>query len=292
MKKAVMAILVNKGTAAKQNKRVPSLIRAILRLCKKDKAEYSHDWFEIHKIGPSFPIFLSVFLSLPYFSIFNYLMTATAPSSGAELIATSLKQQGVDIIFGIVGIPVVEIADACQAQGIRFIGFRNEQSAAYAASAYGYLSGRPGVCLTVGGPGVVHGLAGLLNAQLNCWPMVLLSGSCDTDQVDMGAFQELDQVEACRAYCKYAARPTSVDKIPFVIEKAMRTAMVGRPGPTYVDLPADYIQYPIQDRSAIQALQLPLAVGNAKSQADSRSIEQALLWLQQAKRPLIVIGKG
>ncbi|SAL99192.1 hypothetical protein [Absidia glauca] len=219
-------------------------------------------------------------------------MASTPPASGAELIATSLKQQGVDIIFGIVGIPVVEIADACQAQGIRFIGFRNEQSAAYAASAYGYLSGRPGVCLTVGGPGVVHGLAGLLNAQLNCWPMVLLSGSCDTDQVDMGAFQELDQVEACRAYCKYAARPTSVDKIPFVIEKAMRTAMVGRPGPTYVDLPADYIQYPIQDRSAIQALQLPLAVGNAKSQADSRSIQQALMWLQQAKRPLIVIGKG
>ncbi|KAI8344790.1 thiamine pyrophosphate enzyme, N-terminal TPP binding domain-containing protein [Chlamydoabsidia padenii] len=207
----------------------------------------------------------------------------------AELIATSLKQQGVDIIFGIVGIPVVEIADACQAQGIRFIGFRNEQSAAYAASAYGYLSGRPGVCLTVGGPGVVHGLAGLLNAQLNCWPMVLLSGSCDTDQVDMGAFQELDQVEACRAYCKYASRPTSVDKIPFVIEKAIRTAMVGRPGPTYVDLPADYIQYPIQPNSILPIVS---KAGGIKSQADARSIQQALTWIQQAKRPLIVIGKG
>ncbi|KAI8100142.1 thiamine pyrophosphate enzyme, N-terminal TPP binding domain-containing protein [Halteromyces radiatus] len=213
-------------------------------------------------------------------------------ASGAELIATSLKQQGVDIIFGIVGIPVVEIADACQAQGIRFIGFRNEQSAAYAASAYGYLSERPGVCLTVGGPGVVHGLAGLLNAQLNCWPMVMLSGSCDTDQIDMGAFQELDQVEACRSYCKYASRPTSVDKIPFVIEKAIRTSMVGRPGPTYVDLPADFIQYPIEDRSSIQALQLPKVTANVKSQADSQSIQQALHWLGKAKQPLIVIGKG
>ncbi|ORZ16580.1 thiamine pyrophosphate enzyme, N-terminal TPP binding domain-domain-containing protein [Absidia repens] len=218
--------------------------------------------------------------------------TQLPPPSGAELIATSLKQQGVDTIFGIVGIPVVEIADACQAQGLRFIGFRNEQSAAYAASAYGYLSGRPGVCLTVGGPGVVHGLAGLLNAQLNCWPMVMLSGSCDTDQVDMGAFQELDQVEACRSYCKYAARPTSVDKIPFVIEKAIRTAMVGRPGPTYVDLPADYIQYPIQERSSIQSLQLPKFNSSIKSQADPQSIQQALDWLKQAKQPLIVIGKG
>ncbi|CAO3586776.1 unnamed protein product [Absidia cylindrospora] len=218
--------------------------------------------------------------------------TQLPPPSGAELIATSLKQQGVDTIFGIVGIPVVEIADACQAQGIRFIGFRNEQSAAYAASAYGYLSGRPGICLTVGGPGVVHGLAGLLNAQLNCWPMVMLSGSCDTDQVDMGAFQELDQVEACRSYCKYAARPTSVDKIPFVIEKAIRTSMVGRPGPTYVDLPADYIQYPIRERSSIQALQLPKFNSSIKSQADPQSIQQALDWLKQAKQPLIVIGKG
>ncbi|CAO3653401.1 unnamed protein product [Cunninghamella echinulata] len=122
--------------------------------------------------------------------------------------------------------------------------------------------------------------------------MVLLSGSCDTDQVDMGAFQELDQVQVCQPYCKYASRPTSVDKIPFVIEKAIRTALSGRPGACYVDLPADFIQYPIQERRSIQALQLPLVKQSPHSQADPSAIHQAISWLKQAKQPLIVIGKG
>ncbi|KAG2208466.1 hypothetical protein INT47_010162 [Mucor saturninus] len=213
-------------------------------------------------------------------------------SSGAELIASTLKTQGVEVIFGIVGIPVVEVAEACVSAGIRFIGFRNEQSAAYAASVYGFLSGRPGVCLSVGGPGVVHALAGLLNSKINCWPLVLLSGSCDTDQVDKGAFQELDQVEACRQYCKYAARPSSVEQIPFVIEKALRTAFYGRPGATYVDLPADFIQYPIRNKQVLESIQVPKVANPPKSMADQSNINQAVELLKNAKNPLIVIGKG
>ena len=99
---------------------------------------------------------------------------------GATLIARSLKQQGIDHLFGIVGFPVVPIAVAAQKEGIAYLGMRNEQSAAYAAAAYGYLTGRPGACLTVTGPGVVHGLAGLANAQQNCWPMILIGGASET----------------------------------------------------------------------------------------------------------------
>jgi 2-hydroxyacyl-CoA lyase 1 len=91
---------------------------------------------------------------------------------GATLIARSLKQQGIDHLFGIVGFPVTAIAAAAQKEGVAYLGMRNEQSAAYAAGAYGYLTGRPGACLVVTGPGVVHGLAGLANAQQNCWPMI------------------------------------------------------------------------------------------------------------------------
>ncbi|KAF7720895.1 hypothetical protein EC973_005796 [Apophysomyces ossiformis] len=217
--------------------------------------------------------------------------SSSASATGAELIAAALKRQGVSVIFGIVGIPVVEVAEACQAAGIRFIGFRNEQSAAYAASAYGYLSRQPGVCLTVGGPGVVHGLAGLLNAKLNCWPLVLLSGSSDTDQIDMGAFQELDQVEACKPYCKYAARPMSIEKIPFVIEKAMRHTMYGRPGAAYVDLPADFIQYPIK-RTSIDTLQVQRTAELPLSMADNTKVDEAVQLLKHAKAPLIIVGKG
>lgn len=84
----------------------------------------------------------------------------SAPS-GAHIIARSLRDIGVTVIFGIVGIPVVEVAEEAIKLGIRFIGFRNEQAAGYAASAYGYLTGKPGVCLVVGGPGVLHAIAGV-----------------------------------------------------------------------------------------------------------------------------------
>ena len=88
-----------------------------------------------------------------------------ASVTGAHIIARSLRDLGVTVIFGIVGIPVVEIAEEAINLGIRFIGFRNEQAASYAASAYGYLTGRPGVCLVVGGPGVLHAMAGVRAQQ-------------------------------------------------------------------------------------------------------------------------------
>ena len=91
-----------------------------------------------------------------------------APPTGAHIIARSLRDFGVTVVFGIVGIPVVEIAEEAINLGIRFIGFRNEQAASYAASAYGYLTGRPGVCLVVGGPGVLHGLAGVCILMDSC----------------------------------------------------------------------------------------------------------------------------
>ncbi|KAI7903227.1 thiamine pyrophosphate enzyme, N-terminal TPP binding domain-containing protein [Cokeromyces recurvatus] len=213
-------------------------------------------------------------------------------ASGAELIARTLKSQGVEVVFGIVGIPIVEVAEACVAAGIRFIGFRNEQSAAYAASVYGYLSGYPGVCLTVGGPGVIHALAGVLNSKLNCWPLILLSGSCESDQVDKGAFQELDQVEATRPYCKYSARSTSIEQLPSTIEKAFRAALYGRPGPAYVDLPADYVQYPIRNKELYDSIQLPRIPNAPKSMASQLDIDNAISLLKNAQHPLIVVGKG
>ena len=96
-------------------------------------------------------------------------------STGAQVIAQSLRCLGVSVIFGIVGIPVVEIAEESINLGIRFIGFRNEQAASYAASAYGYLTGRPGVCLVVGGPGVLHAMAGVCDFQ--SFGALLLSNS-------------------------------------------------------------------------------------------------------------------
>src|SRR6516165_5850928 len=134
---------------------------------------------------------------------------------GATLIARSLKQQGINHLFGIVGFPVTPIAVAAQKEGVAFLGMRNEQSAAYAAGAYGYLTGRPGACLTVTGPGVVHGLAGLANAQQNCWPMILIGGASETYRGGMGAFQEERQVLIASPFCKFAHGIERVQRIPY-----------------------------------------------------------------------------
>src|ERR671913_1906636 len=113
-----------------------------------------------------------------------------AEVDGATLMARSLKKQGVQYMFGIVGFPVQPIAAAAQKEGITYVGMRNEQSASYAAGAVGFLTGRPGACLVVSGPGVVHGLAGLSNAKENCWPMILIGGASDVKHNGMGGFQE------------------------------------------------------------------------------------------------------
>src|SRR5581483_8381251 len=113
-----------------------------------------------------------------------------AEIDGATLIARELKKQGVEYMFGIVGIPVVPIAFAAQREGIKFVGMRNEQAASYAAQAASYLTGRPQACLVVSGPGVIHALAGLANAKSNCWPMLLIGGASSIKQNGMGAFQE------------------------------------------------------------------------------------------------------
>src|SRR5258706_12186291 len=157
---------------------------------------------------------------------------------GASLIARSLKQQGIDHLFGIVGFPVTAIAAAAQKEGVAYLGMRNEQSAAYAAGAYGYLTGRPGACLTVTGPGVVHGLAGLANAQQNCRPMILIGGASETDRGGMGAFQEERQGLIASPFCKFPHGIESVQRVPHYFEIANPDAIYGRPRPPHLDAPA------------------------------------------------------
>ncbi|XP_062322722.1 2-hydroxyacyl-CoA lyase 1 [Osmerus eperlanus] len=209
--------------------------------------------------------------------------------TGAQLIAEALKAQNVDYMFGIVGVPIIEVAMAAQASGIKYIGMRNEQAACYAASAVGYLTGRPGACLVVSGPGLIHALGGMANANVNCWPVVVIGGSSDSNQETTGAFQEFPQVEACRLYSKFSARPSSLEAIPSVVEKAVRTSMYGRPGACYVDISGDMVNAMV-DRAKVRVVSCcpPPPV----SLADPVAITEALTVLKGAKRPLLIIGKG
>src|SRR5471030_3098320 len=160
---------------------------------------------------------------------------------GATLLAQSLKQQGVQFMFGVVGFPVGPLAEAAQKAGIPYIGMRNEQAASYAAGAVGFLTGRPGSCIVVTGPGVIHGLAGLANAQQNCWPMLLIGGASETYRNGMGSFQEERQVLCATPVSKWAHGIEHVHRIPFYVEMAVRQSIYGRPGATYLDFPDDLI---------------------------------------------------
>src|SRR3954467_9918951 len=208
---------------------------------------------------------------------------------GATLIARSLKHQGIDHMFGIVGFPVGPIATAAQKEGINYIGMRNEQSAAYAAAAYGYLTGRPGACLTVTGPGVVHGLAGLANAQQNCWPMILIGGASETYRSGMGAFQEERQVLIASPFCKFAHGIESVHRIPYYVEMATRQAIYGRPGATYLDMPDDIIKGKCELDKVVEVER----VGEPpRMVAPMENVDAALNLLERAERPLVILGKG
>ncbi len=212
-----------------------------------------------------------------------------AEVDGATLLARSLKQQGVQFMFGIVGFPVGPIAAAAQEAGITYLGMRNEQSASYAAQAVGYLTGRPGACLVVSGPGVVHGLAGLANAQQNCWPMILIGGASPVYQNGMGAFQEERQVQIASPFCKFAHAVEHVHRIPFYVEMAVRYSIYGRPGATYLDMPDDIILGKVDEAKVHAAATV---AEPPRFQAMAEDIDKALNTLEAAERPLVIVGKG
>jgi 2-hydroxyacyl-CoA lyase len=212
-----------------------------------------------------------------------------AEVDGATLIARNLKKQGVQYMFGIVGFPVQPIAAAAQREGMTYVGMRNEQSASYAAQAVGYLTGRPGACLVVSGPGVVHALAGLANAQQNGWPMILIGGASETWRNGMGAFQEERQVYIATPFSKFAHAIEHVHRIPFYVEMAVRNAIYGRPGASYLDIADDIITGKVDESRVEEAARCP---DPPRTQAVPADVEKALDALRSAERPLVIIGKG
>jgi 2-hydroxyacyl-CoA lyase len=212
-----------------------------------------------------------------------------AEIKGADLLAKSLKDQGVEYMFGVVGFPVGPIADAAQKVGLPYIGMRNEQAASYAAGAVGFLTGRPGSCIVVTGPGVIHGLAGLANAQQNCWPMVLIGGASETYRNGMGAFQEERQVLAATPVSKWAHAIEHVHRIPFYVEMAVRQSIYGRPGASYLDIADDLITGSCDTDQVVQVQKCP---DPPRTMAMPQDVERALDVLQSAERPLALIGQG
>ena len=212
-----------------------------------------------------------------------------AQIDGARLVARCLKQQGVDELFGVVGIPVTGIAAASASEGIRYIGTRHEQAAGYAAQAISYLKGRIGACLVVSGPGMTNAISALGNAWANCWPMLLIGGSSNQALNHMGDFQAAPQVDLAKPFCKWVGQAERIELIPRYIATAVRHSISGRPGPVYLDLPGDVIASSVEE----DELTYPARVEAPPApQVDPATVKEALASLKSARQPLAIIGKG
>jgi oxalyl-CoA decarboxylase len=214
-------------------------------------------------------------------------------TDGFHLIIDALKLNGVETIYGVPGIPITDFGRMAQAEGIRVISFRHEQNAGYAASIAGFLTKKPGICLTVSAPGFLNGLTALAHATTNCFPMILISGSSEREVVDLqqGDYEEMDQLAVAKTMCKAAYRVLHAQDIGIAVARAIRAAVSGRPGGVYLDLPAKLFGQVMNADAGRKSLVKVIDAAPAQFPAPA-AIKRALDVLKGAKRPLIILGKG
>ncbi|TQK05438.1 oxalyl-CoA decarboxylase [Herbaspirillum sp. SJZ107] len=214
-------------------------------------------------------------------------------TDGFHLVIDALKHNDIDTIFGLVGIPITDLARLAQAEGMRFIGFRHEQNAGNAAAIAGFITQKPGICLTVSAPGFLNGLTALANATTNCFPMILISGSSEREIVDLqqGDYEEMDQLNAAKPYAKAAYRINKAEDIGIGVARAIRAAVSGRPGGVYLDLPAQLLAQTIETAHAKRSLVKVVDPVPRQIPAPD-AVQRALALLKGAQKPLILLGKG
>src|SRR6201747_2249818 len=214
-------------------------------------------------------------------------------TDGFHLVIDALKLNGIDTVYGVPGIPITDLGRMAQAEGIRVLSFRHEQNAGYAAAIAGFLTKKPGVCLTVSAPGFLNGLTALAHATTNCFPMILISGSSEREIVDLqqGDYEEMDQLAVAKPLCKAAFRVLHAADIGIGLARAIRAAVSGRPGGVYLDLPGKLFSQAIDAEAGQKSLVKVIDAAPAQIPAPA-AVTRALDLLKSAKRPLIILGKG
>ncbi len=214
-------------------------------------------------------------------------------TDGFHLVIDALKLNGIETIYGVPGIPITDFGRMAQAEGIRVISFRHEQNAGNAAAIAGFLTKKPGICLTVSAPGFLNGLTALANATTNCFPMILISGSSEREIVDLqqGDYEEMDQLAIAKPLCKAAFRVLHAADIGIGLARAIRAAVSGRPGGVYLDLPGKLFSQVMDAAAGAKSLVKVIDPAPAQIPAPA-AVKRALDVLKGAKRPLIILGKG
>src|SRR5688500_16460205 len=164
----------------------------------------------------------------------------TQLTDGFQLVIDALKLNGIDTIYALPGIPITDLTRRAQGEGMRVLSFRHEQNAGYAASIAGFLTQKPGICLTASAPGFLTGRAALGHATVNCLPRILISGPSEREIVarQRGDYEEMDQLAIAKPVAKAAYRVLHAEDIGVGVARAIRAAVSGRPGGVYLDFPA------------------------------------------------------
>ena len=214
-------------------------------------------------------------------------------TDGFHLVIDALKLNDINTIYHVPGIPITDLGRYMQAAGIRILSFRHEQNAGYAAAIAGYLTKKPGVCMTVSAPGFLNGITALAHATTNCFPMILISGSSEREIVDLqqGDYEEMDQLAIAKPLCKAAYRILHAEDIGIGIARAIRAAVSGRPGGVYLDLPAKLLGQSMNVEAGAKSLVKVIDPAPRQLPAPD-SVQRSLNVLKEAKRPLIILGKG
>lgn len=214
-------------------------------------------------------------------------------TDGMHILVEALKKNDIDTIYGLVGIPVTDFARQAQKEGIRYIGFKHEQSAGNAAAIAGYLTKKPGICLTVSAPGFLNGLTALANATVNGFPMIQISGSSDRAIIDLqqGDYEELDQMNIAKPFVKASYRINKPEDIGIGLARAIRAATSGRPGGVYLDVTTELLSS-VMDKDEAEKTLFKVEDIAPASIPSTESVDKALKLLANAKKPLIILGKG
>lgn len=209
----------------------------------------------------------------------------------SHLVGKALRREGVDTLFFLMGGPMFTAESGCVAEGIRAIDVRHEQAAAMMAHGYARVRRRAGVCLAASGPAALNFGTGLATSLVDCTPVVAIGGSSTLREVGLGAFQEFDQVAALRPVTKWAERVCEARRIPELIHKAFAMALSGKPGPVYLDLPADVLHQQVDEGAVVwpdygRGAEIGLPAG------DAAMVEKAIALLSRARQPIVLSGSG
>ena len=212
-----------------------------------------------------------------------------ADLTGGQLVARTLRQAGVGHVFTLCGGHILPIYDGCLTEGIGIIDVRHEQAAAHAADAYARLTRGVGVAIVVPGPGVTDAVTGFANAYAARSPVLLIGGAAPLGLRGLGALQETEQVALLRPITKGAWSVAETRQIPEVLATAVRTALAGRPGPVFVELPVDLLMTTIEDRLA------PIPTGyvhRTRGTVEPEALGRLEALLAGAERPVVMAAGG